>query len=302
MSKEPRSHFSPNKRLIQARLARGWSQEDVASQIGTEGNTVNRWERGRARPRPYFRQKLCDLFGQSAQDLGLVSLLQEQVAPMTASVAATNEPAFHWQVPHLRNPFFTGREVLLDMLHQRLRTDHAVALTQSYALHGLGGIGKTQVALEYAYRYALDYSAVFWIEAETSESILASMDRIAAHLQLPEQGDADQQRMVAAVQRWLTTNGICLLIWDNVEDLELLQRFLRQGAILITTRNMALGTLAQSIELPPMMQEEGTVFVLRRAKFLQENSSRKRLVHDAKPLSAQEEEAQELVRVMGGYL
>ncbi|MBO0797098.1 MAG: hypothetical protein J2P36_39975 [Ktedonobacteraceae bacterium] len=53
------------------------------------------------------------------------------------------------------------------------------------ALHGLGGIGKTQVALEYAYRHALDYRAIFWIEAETSERALSSLLRMADILQLP---------------------------------------------------------------------------------------------------------------------
>ena len=75
--------------------------------------------------------------------------------------------------------------------------------------------------------------------------------------------------MVAAVQLWLSTHGQWLLIWDNVEDLDLLPCFLpstRSGAMLFTTRLRVLGTLARGLDLLPMEQEEGMVFLLRRAK------------------------------------
>src|SRR5215472_6225566 len=90
----------PNELLRQERLLRGWTQQDLAGRIATDGYTVNRWERGRALPSPYFRQRLCALFGKNAQDLGLLG------APLNAVSAL---PAY-WQVPSHRNPFFTGRE------------------------------------------------------------------------------------------------------------------------------------------------------------------------------------------------
>jgi hypothetical protein len=61
-----------------------------------------------------------------------------------------------WEVPLLRNPNFTGRDQMLDRLHSALRSGRPAALTQAIA--GLGGVGKTQLALEYAYRYASEYS------------------------------------------------------------------------------------------------------------------------------------------------
>src|SRR5262249_30271094 len=106
----------------------------------------------------------------------------------------------HWSVPFPRNPFFTGREEVMEALHAQLGSDQAIALTQSSALHGLGGIGKTQIALEYAYRHALEYSAVFWIGAETEEQIVASLLRVASVLQVPGQEEQDQKRVRAQVQ------------------------------------------------------------------------------------------------------
>ncbi len=65
-----------------------------------------------------------------------------------------------WNVPHHRNPNFTGREKLLDGLRAALTSEGTAALTQPQAIHGLGGVGKTQLATEYVYRYAGEYDLV----------------------------------------------------------------------------------------------------------------------------------------------
>lgn len=64
--------MTSNRRLKQARELRGWSQAKVAEQIGTDATTVSRWERGLFSPTPYFRERLCTLFGKNAQELGLL--------------------------------------------------------------------------------------------------------------------------------------------------------------------------------------------------------------------------------------
>src|SRR5579864_3682008 len=64
--------FAPNLHLKRARIDRGWSQEYVAREVGTDAFTVSRWERGVAMASPHFRQQLCVLFGLSATELGLV--------------------------------------------------------------------------------------------------------------------------------------------------------------------------------------------------------------------------------------
>ncbi|MBO0790906.1 MAG: tetratricopeptide repeat protein, partial [Ktedonobacteraceae bacterium] len=143
---------------------------------------------------------------------------------------------------------------------------------QPVALCGLGGIGKTQVALEYAHRYASEYRAIFWLAAENAESLIPSVQQIAEQLQLPECQAAEQALMVLAVQHWLATHPDWLLIVDNVEDLDVLETVLpslQQGAILLTTRRQALGPLADVLEVPSMSREEGVCLLLARARRLQ---------------------------------
>jgi tetratricopeptide (TPR) repeat protein len=141
------------------------------------------------------------------------------------------------------------------------------------------------------------------IGAETAEQIVSGLVRMAEVLQLPGRDDKDQPRVVAAVQRWLTTHGQWLLIWDNVEDLTLLERFLpstRSGASLITTRYQALGTLARGLDLLPMEQEEGILLLLRRAKVLEPEATSEQVRQLAERMPAQYAAAADLVGAMGG--
>lgn len=297
-------------RLRRERIRRNWRQQDLADQLGTTVVTIKRWERGSQQASAYFRVKLCTLFGQSAEALGLLpegphsADETEAEAPEEGLIPpSSSAEAGLWSVPFPRNPFFTGREEILEALHTQLGVNPAVALTQSSALHGLGGIGKTQIALEYAYRHAMEYSAVFWIGAETEEQIVSGLLRLAEVLQLPGRDDEDQQRVVAAVQGWLRTHGQWLLIWDNVEDLAMLDRFLpaaRSGAILITTRCQTLGTLARGLDLLPMEHEEGVLFLLRRAKVLEPEAGSRQIQRIAVSRPSEYAAASELVTAMGG--
>lgn len=273
------------------RTRRHLTQQRLAAALGVHRHTIGRWEQGDVLP----ASKTLVL--ELARHLRLDELETRQL--LEASLTARSP---HWLIPFPRNPFFTGREAMLETLHTHLSTHQVIALTQSYALHGLGGVGKTQIALEYAYRYALEYSAVLWIGAETSESILSSLLRIAEVLDLPGRDNQDQPRVIAAVQRWLTTHSQWLLIWDNVDDLALFERFLpsvRSGVILMTTRRQALGTLAQGLDLSPMEQEEGILFLLRRAKVVEAEAGSEHIRQLATQRSSQYAVAAELVMVMG---
>ncbi len=268
------------------------TQQQLAQSLGMNRNAIGRWEQGDFLP----ASKTIVL--ELARSLQLND--QETRELLEASLTALSP---YWSVPFARNPLFTGREKILDALHAQLGNHQTVALTQSSALHGLGGVGKTQIALEYAYQHALEYGAVFWIGAETEEQMISSLLHIAEVLQLPERNDKEQQRVIAAVQRWLSSHSQWLVICDNVEDLALVPRFLpavRSGAILITTRSQTLGTLAQGVDLLPMAQEEGVLFLLRRAKVLAPAATCEEVQRLAMQMPAQHAAAVELVNALGG--
>ena len=181
----------------------------------------------------------------------------------------TKQPTTIWNVPYQRNPFFTGREELLKHLHDNLTNRKAAALIQ--AISGLGGIGKTQTAVEYAYRYRNDYHDILWVNAATRDTLIASFLDLAHRLNLPEKDEQDQNITVQAVKRWLEQHDHWLLIVDNADDLALAEDFLPTGGkgyILLTTRAQAPGTLADGIGVEKMDTEEGMLLLLRRAKVL----------------------------------
>src|SRR3989440_4969588 len=176
-----------------------------------------------------------------------------------------------WNMPFRRNPFFTGREELLKHLRDNLTTTKAAALVQAQAVSGLGGIGKTQTAVEYAYRYYHTYHAVLWVNATTRDALITSYVDLAALLNLSEREEQDQNKIVAAVKRWFTTHDRWLLIVDNADDLKLVEEFLPaagHGHLLLTTRASAPGTLAQRIEVEKMDLNESMLLLLRRARVL----------------------------------
>ena len=115
-------------------------------------------------------------------------------------------------MPRRHNPFFTGREDILEDLHQRLTSDQTAALSQTAAISGLGGIGKTQTAVEYAYRHREAYQAVLWTQADTKTNLNNSYQAIADLLELP--GRDDPEQVISAVKRWLETESGWLLVFD----------------------------------------------------------------------------------------
>jgi hypothetical protein len=143
----------------------------------------------------------------------------------------------YWNVPHQRNPYFVGREALLTELHTTLQTEKRAGITQ--AITGLGGIGKTQTAVEYAYRHRDAYTAILWVGADSKENLRANLVGLAGVLGLPERDEQDQNRIAAAVNRWLLHHSDWLLIFDNADDPTVLSDALPTGAegcVLITSR------------------------------------------------------------------
>src|SRR5437588_9520641 len=214
----------------------------------------------------------------------LLTLLQDQLrsplvpvarSPMQSGVrVAVHHSQSAWSVPYRQNRFFTGREHDLQRLHEQLTTVQQVAVTQ--AISGLGGVGKTQLAVEYAYRFRSTYRVILWTQADTQERFLSDLANLATILDLPEQHEQEQDKMVQAVKRWLSRHSEWLLILDNVEDLQLVEAWTpvdHYGAVLLTTRRHVTEPLAQTMELDVFADDDGTLFLLKRAKRLAPHES-----------------------------
>ncbi len=201
-------------------------------------------------------------------------------APLPSERARHLSP---FTVPYLRNPFFTGRETEIRQLHSILANTKSANLTRFQALSGLGGIGKTQVAIEYAYRYQKNYSAILWAGADSPEALVASYIELAETLQLSEWKKQNPTSALAGVKRWLGEHTGWLLVLDNIEDLNLVEKFVpvtKQGVVLLITQREETEPVAHVIPLADrLLEEESICFLLKRSGCLAPNAT----IADASP-------------------
>ncbi|MCJ1467362.1 hypothetical protein MMC07_005986 [Pseudocyphellaria aurata] len=187
------------------------------------------------------------------------SQLQDLVAPL---------PPFRTKPPP-RNEDFVGRAEDLTKIHSALSVPGNVCV-----LSGVGGIGKTETAIEYSYRYEGAYSHIFWVNAESAVSCMDSYSLIATHLIVAEDDMAyEQSRLTTLGREFLEqTETRWLIVFDNVNIWSDILEYLptdphrTHGSILITARKSNLNFLAslkcQSIELGALNLEEGRQLLL----------------------------------------
>ncbi|WP_308250850.1 FxSxx-COOH system tetratricopeptide repeat protein [Nonomuraea rhizosphaerae] len=193
-----------------------------------------------------------------------------------SEVRRSTAPEVWGKVPG-RNKNFTGREELLERLRSGMTAEATgqvtVVLPQvlPHALHGLGGVGKTQMAVEYAYRYRSEYDLVWWISADQRVLIRSSLAALAPHLSLPSAAaigveDAanaalDALRRGKPYDRWL-------LIFDNADEPEEVLDVIPNGPghVLITSRNHRWEDVVEAVPVDVFTREESVAFLNKRVR------------------------------------
>lgn len=219
---------TPNHKLKTERELRGWSQKYVAEQIGADHYYLSRWERGVIAPSPYYRQKLCELFGKNAEELGLLREETDQESKAepgeeldaVVTDARLNDPAIP---PPFANSYrLIGRDDFLQSLKQRLFDNKRVALS---ALNGIPGVGKTSLALALAHDDEVIehfHDGILWSGLGPEPNILSLLSHWGALLGIA----ATEQATLSSIEAWTLAiraaigNRRILLVLDDVWKLE----------------------------------------------------------------------------------
>ena len=274
--------MKPNQHLKHERELRGWSQAKVAMEIGTDPATIGRWERGLSFPYPYFREKLCVLFGKSTYELGLV---REKDASREGQHSG-RDTTTHIALPSLAVPAqvydpmvplpitlsngLVGRDILLHELKQRLLAGGDVALT---ALNGLPGVGKTALATQLSYDADIRshfYDGVLWASLGPHPHILGQLGRWGGLLDISSHDlpDMSCEAWIAAIHSFIGSRRFLLVIDDvwNIEDALLCKVGGSNCAYLVTTRfpQIALHFAGNGATVVHELSEDDSVALLTR--------------------------------------
>jgi tetratricopeptide (TPR) repeat protein len=227
-----------------------------------------------------------DLVGLSeiAARAALLGLLDQPGARLTSqpawpgqrvgAAAGEAKPCFPgelpvtWHVPYGPNRNFVGRAGLLERLRSTFQDREGPRV---FALVGLAGVGKTQLAVEYAYAAKAAYDVVWWIRAEDLGVAQIDMAQLAAEpaLGLGVSAEFAPQEAVRALGRWLQRHDRWLLILDNLEDPAQLSVLLPptvSGDVLVTSRyGLDWKGAAEPIPVEPLRLEDAAGFLLARS-------------------------------------
>jgi len=241
----------------------------------------------------YFLSKICrplssdepDELESDIENVGLPYVLFDLIffdfRLMRTKTMASEEPGRAtstaetvFSVRYERNPYFTGRDEFLDTLAQVLSDRSRPRYYHRVALYGIGGVGKTQIALAYAYRHKSDYKYVFWISGADETQLLSGFADIARKSKCTTETGKKPSEVGKAALDWLRD---WLLIIDNLDNLSIVKDYLPTmdgtGHTLITTRNKnSDGIPAEGLAVPQMNPEYCVRFLLDRCRLNDQTS------------------------------
>jgi len=219
---------------------------------------------------PFTGRHVVDLLRLDADQAtaALLRAFDRPALPPRRPGAQPDEPRFPGRVPPIwnvpsRNTDFTGRGAALERLRDKL-AGGGMAVVLAQALYGMGGVGKTQVALEYAHRFKADYDLVWWIPAERGNEITLALAALADRLGLPVGDDVVQAAKTALDALRRDVAGRWLLVFDNADDPDELDPYLPSGSghIMITSRNHAWTHSAEPLEVDVFTRAESVAHLM----------------------------------------
>jgi tetratricopeptide (TPR) repeat protein len=205
----------------------------------------------------------------------LPQLLPEEGGQMTASELSHSEESGRnlarqpqiWGAVPLRNPDFVGREALLEQLRVRLLEsgEQATAVLPE-ALHGMGGVGKSQTVVEYIYRHASEYDIVWWIPSEHPTTIRSSFVDLAKRMGVKAGSAETAVPAVLETLRSGVQNRRWILVFDNAERPDVVRAFLPTGLghVVVTSRNAEWAGVARTVEVDLFTRDESIELLRRR--------------------------------------
>jgi transcriptional regulator with XRE-family HTH domain/tetratricopeptide (TPR) repeat protein len=258
------SRMSLARLVQQARRARGWTQQEVADQLGVTALSVSRWERGLVHPHPTVAERLC-------------ALLE---IPIATSLPATDTPASNGHGHAIRatplvdpaiptlEPLFRGRSELLQRLREQTARRHTKpGMPLCLALVGLPGVGKSAVAAAFAHQMAAQaaFDAILWGSIGPAPEVGPLLSRWARVLGVP----SEEQTRLGGTSQWIPVlrtllgGRRALVVLDDVWQVEALAslHILSTGIYLLTTRSPDLASVATSrpqdvLRVLPFSREE----------------------------------------------
>jgi NB-ARC domain/Tetratricopeptide repeat len=181
----------------------------------------------------------------------------------------TSQEEKHFLVPYARNPQFSGREESLNRLWTVLGDEVPNGHNHQIALCGMGGVGKTQIAVEYVYRHKDYYHGTFWISATNQHSLLSRFQEIAAVTGCVNVETLPPRRLAKEVISWLRKRPKSLIVFDNLDDPSVIDSLLPltvlPSHVLFITRESALPfVLTERLEVTALLTSEAVDLFARQ--------------------------------------